>query len=132
MEKLQEEIPAWAEPVWTAECERLAQIGLVPLQPGVKQVTVLLLPHQREVKTPTSVDRVDELMMGTQGDFVEVEALDYAEQMVRIRRSEVVGWFAVVYDDSIPEQRPTPQVGGMPPGSPAFDLSRVPQRRGKG
>lgn len=130
-QKLQEEIPAWAEPVWAAECERLAQVGLVPLRPGVKQVTLILLPHQRELKTPTSVDRVDELMRGQRWDWIEVESLDYADQVVRIRRADVVGWMAVVYDDSIPEQRPQ-QVGAMPPGSPAFDLSRVPSRRGKG
>lgn len=130
MQKLQEEIPAWAEPVWTAECERLAQVGLVPLQPGVKRVTLILLPHQREMKTPTSVDRVDELMTGTEGEWLEVESLDYADQVVRIRRAEVVGYFAVVYDDSISEQRPVQQQVAGPPGG--LDLSKLPQRRGKG
>lgn len=135
MEKLQEEIPVWAEAVWAAECERLEAVGLAPRRPGLRQVTLILLPEQREVKTPTSVGRVDELMRmaGTNGvdAWIEVESLDYADQVVRIRRSEVVGWFAAVYDDTIPEERPVQQqqVGGLPPG---FDLSKLPSRRGKG
>lgn len=124
-ERLQERIPTWAQEIWARESERLAGVGLVPRAPGVRQVTLILLPDQRELKTPTPVDRVDELMMSTQGEFVEVASLDYADQGVRLRRSEIVGWFAAVYDDSIPEQRPA-QVGGMP-GSPL-----LPTRRGKG
>jgi hypothetical protein len=133
VEKLQEEIPGWAEPIWTAECARLAEVGLVPRRPGLRRVTLILLPDQREVKTPTSVERVDELMRmaGTNGvdAWIEVESLDYEGEAVRIRRDEIVGWFAAVYDDAIPEQRPQPQVAAA--GGP-LDLSQLPQRRGKG
>jgi hypothetical protein len=130
VEKLQEEIPGWAEPIWTAECARLAEVGLVPRRPGLRRVTLILLPDQREVKTPTSVEHVDELMRRTEGaEWLEVESLDYEGEAVRVRRSEVVAYFAAVYDDAIPEQRPQPQVAAA--GGP-LDLSQLPQRRGKG
>lgn len=117
-----QEIPEWAREAWDHKVRELEAVGLVPLPPALRQVTVLYLEGGKQVMTPTALEDVDRQMTANPSSypvFVEVASLDYVGQVMKIRRSEVVGWLAAVRDDEIPERKPVAaQSMQMPSGFP--------------
>lgn len=115
-----QEIPEWAREAWDHKVSELEAVGLVPLPPALRQVTVIYVEGGKQVTTPTAFEDVDRQMTAaptTHPVFLEVESLDYVGQVMKIRRSEVVMWLAAVHGDEIPERKPvSAQAMEMPPG----------------
>lgn len=117
-----QEIPEWAREAWDEKVRELEAVGLVPLPPALRQVTVLFIEGGKQITTPTALEDVDRQMTAAASEpFVEVASLDYVGQVMKIRRSEIVGWLAAVRDDEIPERKPVAaQAMQMPPGFPGI------------
>lgn len=117
-----QEVPEWAREAWDHKVRELEAVGLVPLPPALRQVTVLYIEGGKQVMTPTAFEDVDRQMTARPDShpvFVEVASLDYVGEVMKIRRSEIVGWLAAVRDDEIPERKPVAaQAMEMPPGFP--------------
>jgi len=128
-ENLQDRIPDWAAAEWEAGTAKLEAVGLTKLRPGFRQVTKILLAGGAQITTPTTTQTVDERIWDAERqepaeDYFEVDSLDFEDQSVRVKRDQVLAYFAAVHDDTIPTHRPVQQVVEQMPGN-GLDLTQL-------